>query len=403
MPTKVFAFADATLFSQSISGTVVRTKGVLNGNNSETTNISDYVAAIGLATFDMIIGPMTAEPNDTDPGPGVTGDASIGNGGTPEFEQVLDIDYLDIVTGLPEGAKIKKMVINTPCNINATIETGDWLFTSLLSLGVSGILRLTIVATAETQAISPGVDSGGGPGDLFASQIGSEIGASADYTVFDLTAGPTFITRDQFVLDYDRIKWEYFIGTEGQHEDNITGNFPPDALLNIDLFYHFELEPEWTITVTYEDAAVTWELTSPPSNRAVQPGDVLVFTPIEPNPLDPEQILTLTIQLVDADGNNVGVTVPITTWDASPTSLSFTLPDFEQEVNNQKIIISMTSTQFVGSVELQQMWVIYFYNAPGIYTLVEGRTHDTYYDRDEAAIATVDTKIPDPTGRTGYY
>ena len=65
----------------------------------------------------------------------------------------------------------------------------------------------------------------------------------------------------------------------------------------------------------------------------------------------------------------------------------------------------MTSTQFDGSLPLQTSFAIYFYNAPGVYTFVPGRTHDTYYDRttDPEVIATVDTKIPDPTGRTGYF
>ncbi len=168
--------------------------------------------------------------------------------------------------------------------------------------------------------------------------------------------------------------------------------------------------PDWWIDVEYEEVGVQWTVDNPPPDQALQPGDVITVTsdPLDPDPLDPEEILTAEIALIDADGNEVGTRVPIPEelWTTvEPNLWIFVLPDFQQSVNIQRIIIYITGTQFTGSVALQTSYAIYFYNAPGVYTFVTDKTDDTYYDRDTDPdeINTVDTKIPDPGGRTGYY
>lgn len=148
---------------------------------------------------------------------------------------------------------------------------------------------------------------------------------------------------------------------------------------------------------TYEIFSLQWTLASPPTTRAVQAGDTITFTSDseDPNAMDFTQIETITFGDVD---------VPSGYWiDVQPNLLQFILPPYTFEDPNVPIPITVTSTQFSGSVELQSFWAVEFQNAPGIYTLVNNRKHDTYYDRTVEPLGTIDTKIPNPTGRTNYY
>lgn len=146
---------------------------------------------------------------------------------------------------------------------------------------------------------------------------------------------------------------------------------------------------------TWEILTLQWTLASPPATRAVQVGDTITFTSSGDDAMDFTQIETITFGDVD---------VPSGYWtDVQPNLLQFVLPPYTFEDPSVPIPITVTSTQFSGTEELQSFWIVEFQNAPGIYTLVNNRKHDTYYDRTVEPLGTIDTKIPNPTGRTNYY
>lgn len=57
---------------------------------------------------------------------------------------------------------------------------------------------------------------------------------------------------------------------------------------------------------------------------------------------------------------------------------------------------------FVGKVPLQQ-YNITLVDGSGLYTLVEDKRNDTYYDRSTTPVTTVDLKIPTPFVKTGFF
>jgi len=59
-------------------------------------------------------------------------------------------------------------------------------------------------------------------------------------------------------------------------------------------------------------------------------------------------------------------------------------------------------TMFIGSVLLAQV-NIQLVNGSGVYTLVPGKTNDTYYDRSVSPVDTLDLKIPDPFAKSGFF
>jgi hypothetical protein len=316
----------------------------------------------------------------------------------------VTMDYRKPITGLPDGCRIKSMVIRSPwnCNIDMNITKTAGTFTGSMTKRMRVRREIAIGAFLDQRAFGPVTTTG-----QILQLIDEEINADADVEVFNFADPDDYLTLEQFVAQYKTIilRLEQESIQDLDTFQTLTLASPSGSIITNNVIYVVSFHTGWTITVEYEEQPISWTLDDPPSDRAVGPGDTMAFSsnPSDPDPLDPEQIETLEIALIDADGNEVGVRVPITNWLAEPNVLEFVLPDFQQSVNIQKIIIYMTSTQFTGSLALQQVFAIYFYNAPGVYTLTTGRAHDTYYNRDEEEIATVDTKIPNPTGKTGYY
>jgi hypothetical protein len=157
---------------------------------------------------------------------------------------------------------------------------------------------------------------------------------------------------------------------------------------------------------TYEIESFSFSIDTP--DRTLQPGDTITVTsnPLDPAPMDFTDILTLNIITLDENQVPFGVaiSIPQILWTTVTNNLwIFTLPAFLSNGIPNFITLQVTSTQFSGTVDLITAYPIYFFNAPGIYQLVPGETHDTYYDRLEDPISTIDTKIPNPFGKTGFF
>lgn len=181
---------------------------------------------------------------------------------------------------------------------------------------------------------------------------------------------------------------------------NLTPSVPLPGLENL------WIDPALVLTGTYEIENFTFDISTP--SRSLQPGDTITVTsnPLDPTPMDFTDILTLNIITLDVDGNPFGVAIPIPQilWTTITANLwVFTLPAFLSNGIPNFITLQVTSTQFAGTVDLITAYPIYFFNAPGIYQLVPGETHDTYYNRLSDPISTIDTKIPNPFGKTGFF
>ena len=410
MPTATFSSADATLIDQIISGNLIVSQ---NPAPPDSYTISSLTTGVGIGVFNFLASTLTGE--------WVSPFGQIATS-TPVIQQIYDMDFTDIVTGLPDGAKIKKMIINAPCSCNYDLSTGPGIDVGGGAFGClfDGMLRciagLTFTVNAVAHTLNIAGETVTDP-DAPATAIGVRIddsvtlvGSSANVTILDLTAGPTFVTKEDFITNYSRIKMNAGITITG------TNTWPdqagPATIISL-VVYSLTASVGWSVSVEYEYSPITWEVASPPSppaDRAIQPGDTIELTsdPEADNPLDFTQIETLEIELLDAEDNVVGtVDIPESYWTVIEFYLfTFTMPEFNDPfLNIQRVKFKITGTQFSGSMELQTSWVIYFYNAPGVYTLVDGRAHDTYYDRitDPEVTAEINTKIPNPTGRTGLY
>lgn len=148
---------------------------------------------------------------------------------------------------------------------------------------------------------------------------------------------------------------------------------------------------KYLITGTYSSTTYTFILT-PPGDNPVSPGDPIKIT--SPT-LNPVTIVTITITYPGGE-----VPVPpenITVQD--PTELIFILPDLPDDP--PIITVTITSTEFSGTVDAGKLLTIFFTNATGIYTLVPGKTTDTLYDNTDPG-TTVEVKKPNPTFKTGF-
>jgi hypothetical protein len=65
-------------------------------------------------------------------------------------------------------------------------------------------------------------------------------------------------------------------------------------------------------------------------------------------------------------------------------------------MGSQIIPTSFFGSAILGIVNIQLV------DGSGLYTLVPGKRNDTYYDRSTTPSTTIDLKIPDPFGKTGY-
>jgi len=68
-------------------------------------------------------------------------------------------------------------------------------------------------------------------------------------------------------------------------------------------------------------------------------------------------------------------------------------------------IIGVPTGLTIGDIIIAQLNIL-LVDGSGIYTIVPGKTNDTYYDRTEpvpSPVPTIDLKIPDPFAKTGFF
>lgn len=152
------------------------------------------------------------------------------------------------------------------------------------------------------------------------------------------------------------------------------------------------------ITGTYEIQSFSFTGSVQPPAEPVTAGETVTAEsdPEDPHPVDFTQVLTVTA--TDEDGN----VYPVLIFDAIDFfHFSFVIPSFGIHTPTT-LTITITSTQFSGSVTLGTLITIYFTSGSGIYTFVTGKLNDTVYIEADLP-NTVDIKIPDPGGRTGFF
>lgn len=144
------------------------------------------------------------------------------------------------------------------------------------------------------------------------------------------------------------------------------------------------------ITGTYTTFAFSWDMSQDGENAAV--GELITIT--SEFSIDPANSMDLTHVTLSMA---CGIIVPI----IQTTDLfTFLVPDSCDDAGLQTLTATGDGTQFSGSVALGTLTIL-LTNASGIYTLVPGKRQDTYYSSHRDG-TTVDIKIPDPTGRTGF-
>lgn len=387
MPTKVFNVLDATLFSQTITGS-------LTVSNGASPTIASLLSLVEIGSWDFL-----ADFNGTMSG----GFATVAFGGTAPVIQEIDIDYTKPITGLPADAKIKKMVINTPYTINVDMET-DNIYTidelnasgSIVTIvnGISNNIDANQIKSGNT--VTPGQPPDGT--DLLVSGIATVGSADADHVVFDLTGGGSHISLLDFVTDYSRITIKNNIMINGVINDIF-------GATNVDCIYSSSLGTGWTITVTYEVPVIEFELNPQVKNEDSPEDTVYYITDAVIDGVDvPLNTITDIFAYYGAEG-------PIeVTWILTNNPLNPLDPDgywiyFILPVSipvNEDVTIFVTGTEFSGSVEIQTIYAI-LVNGSGIYTLIPGQNYDIYYNRAVTPVETVNLTIPTPKFKTGYF
>ena len=111
-----------------------------------------------------------------------------------------------------------------------------------------------------------------------------------------------------------------------------------------------------------------------------------------------------SIYYVNSSGNKVLITtIPVTDLIIrTDTLIEFIMPDLGIIIPVPPEIIIEGGTTFGGQVPLGPITIL-LTNGSGIYEIVPGKTHDTYYDRSIVPSTTINVKIVDPFGKTGFF
>lgn len=376
MPSIVFAVTDALnhVFTPGADGTV--TDGA---NGGTVAALSTLLQSTGIGSFHM-------DPNlSATPGGGTALCEIRGGNIAPALIQTWDVDYDRLIQPVPDGARVKKLIFRRPRSINYIFDTSNNGDNSLQS-GIFSDSVFTIPVYFTAIPFTPSY--------IFPFlQNESIVGIPADEVLFDHTGGPIFITKQELIDN-----WSSFnnnIGSILIKNQNPSGSTTLAGSLTFGL--------GWTVTVEYEES-FEWTIPQDPSEPISEGSTVNLISP-EGAPLSVDFEDVTQIDILIPDYNNPGtfitVNVPSNTWsNISPTTLSFIMPSWAGNLPTV-VQVQLTSAQFGGTVS-KQLYTILFVSASGIYELVPGKTSDTLYIEEEPG-ETIDVKIPNPFGRTGYF
>lgn len=106
------------------------------------------------------------------------------------------------------------------------------------------------------------------------------------------------------------------------------------------------------------------------------------------------------------EGFSGGVSIPTNYYLTRTTSqLKFIIPtNLGIPYGGRRLMLVGVGSgvSFYGSVAIQN-FNIQLVDGSGIYTLVDNKTNDTYYNRSTSPVTTLDLKIPDPLVKTGFF
>lgn len=150
-----------------------------------------------------------------------------------------------------------------------------------------------------------------------------------------------------------------------------------------------------TISGTYEIVSfrLTWEL-----------HDTIVTPNVTPVTVTSGTLLFVGLTYeISYDIGAGPVFVPVTVITSEELhEVVFIVPDFPTGVYEIQVYANDPGgVQFHGRLPLGPLFTIYFTDATGIYQLVPGKTHDTLYNQNDPP-NTINTKIPNPFGKTGF-
>ena len=388
MFSKIFAAPDAVagvFILPSAAGAFLRTN--INGVNTDVaqapflveTGIGSWEITLNLASYTTV--PLIYADCYW------AGDFSFIN--QLPIEQTWSVIY-DSLLGVPVNARIKRVTFRRPRSFSLTFDATDFP-------GAGNNIRDLIFysdAIATPIYFTPSYSS-----PFVSPELVSEsfAGVAADEVLLDLTAGPTFITRSELIASYSNFNNNlYGVGV------NVTSDADGINSQNTSLNGTVSVGLGWQVEVEYE-LVFQWTLNQPQTsegaNIPLEPG-VLVTVTSDPNaedPIDFTQITVVTLVL----GDLTEIDVPVGNWVTISANLfTFTIPSFG--ILTPTILkIRIDSPQLDGPTFLGTLFTIYFLSATGIYELQLGKTNDTLYI-EEYPGTTIDVKIPNPFGRTGF-
>lgn len=361
MSSRTFASADFAILSEGFIGPTIESPiGMLN-------------------TF--LNGPGTWEIFGT--GTNATGVNVVGSG---IYRRVIQVTYDGITSPIPTDALITKVTIRTPSDF-----TGGADAQSILVFDVQA--RLTGTVCSAFPHIVKDINNIGPPNQQ-ATVSESVSGSAADTILFDDENNP--IDRATLIATFGTFTFSI------PFEMRAVQPAPPNGGGSVS--YSLRVTG-WTITIEYTQM-FRWTISQPdPPLSLVTEGDIVTLTsPVVEAPelaVDFEDITQVDILIPDYTAPGTFITVNVPTWVViSPRRLTFTMPSFGG-LQPTVVRVRIQGTQFSGSVELLTP-TIYFTSASGIYELIPGKTSDTLYIEAEPG-ETIDVKIPNPTGRTGFF
>lgn len=368
MPTRNFAFADV---GSIVEGYVV---APVTNNCSHTLNNNNF-------------GSFAVQGSGSDFQ--AAGTASVI--AKSHYRKTGVIDFDRPINPVPDGALITKVKIRLPSFISIAADATQ---TASNFSGASGIAEISSSFGTHLQA-SASDGHNDGPSTITISE--SVAGSAAD---IEINVG--IISKADLIAAFANTQIDIvFIGPSLQEGVGASGCCLPGSAsgsFNVGL-------DNWEFEVTFEEGfSINWN--TPQPDDPVQPGSLITLTSgddsIVPD-IDVDMDLITTIDILIPDYLNPGtfITVPVLTWiPINPHLLTFIMPDWGG-LSPTVIRVQITSTQFSGSVA-RQLYTIFLVSASGIYELVPGKASDTLYIEAEPG-ETIDVKIPNPFGRTGFF
>lgn len=379
MPTKVFDQLDAIASSFTVGADAIV---IFGDHGADSAPLSTILIETGAGSWRM-------DPNLTATSPDTGVSAGISSVVDPALIQTWSINYNRTINPVPDGAHVKKLVFRRPRTINYTANcSGN-------PIQFNGGLYDALFAPLYFSEFSLS-----GPSPLIDNE--SIIGSDADEILFDYTAGPTFITKQELIDNWSDFNNNFALVGISAGSDSAT---PSSANLAGSLTFGLG----WTVTVTYEES-YSWIISQDPTIPIDEGSTVTLKSFVNPNnPTGPvvnfESVTQIDILVPDysVPGTFFTVNVPIGDWTLiAPHLLQFIMINWPVGNPAPTVVkVKLTSTQFSGSVE-KQLYTILFASASGIYELVPGKTSDTLYIEEESG-ETIDVKIPNPNGRTGFF